>query len=232
MVTNQPGPIRTEVWAEVRANWLALLAHQRAIAIIRAPSVSVGIAMAKAAAAGGFGLIEVAWHNNAQPAEMMSAIRQALPDCVVGVGTVLTERDLRGAIAASAQFCFTPHTDPALIQLAMQCRIPMIAGAMTPTEILLAWRAGAASVKVFPISALGNAHYIRSVLGPLGPIALVPTGGVTSESAPDLMAAGAVAVGLSTALFPKAEVEKEDWAAIEARSRYLLTLLSDIQPAA
>jgi len=225
-MANQAAPI----WAGVRADWLALLARYRAIAIIRAPSVTVGLAMAKAAAAGGFGLIEVAWHNNAQPAEMMATIRQALPDCVVGAGTVLTEDDLQSAIAAGAQFCFTPHTDPALIQFATKHTIPMIAGAMTPTEILGAWRAGASSVKVFPISALGNAQYIRSVLGPLGPIALVPTGGVTSESAPDLMAAGAVAVGLSTALFPKAEVEKEDWVSIEARSRYLLTLLSDKEP--
>lgn len=221
-MANQAAPI----WAGVRADWLALLACHRAISIIRAPSVAVGLAMAKAVSAGGFGLIEVAWHNNTQPAEMMVAIRQALPNGVVGAGTVLTEDDLRGAIAAGAQFCFTPHTDPALIQLATRCRIPMIAGAMTPTEILLAWRAGASSVKVFPISALGNAQYIRSVLGPLGPIALVPTGGVTSESAPALLAAGAVAVGLSTALFPKADVEKEDWAAIEARARHLLTLLS------
>lgn len=213
------------MWAGVRADWLALLARHRAIAIIRASSVDVGLAMAKAAAAGGFSLIEVAWNNNAQPAEMMAIIRQTLSECVVGAGTVLTKEDLQGAIAAGAQFCFTPHTDPALIQIATDFRIPMIAGAMTPTEILVAWRAGAASVKVFPISALGSAQYIRSVLGPLGPIALVPTGGVTSESAPDLMAAGAVAVGLSTALFPKAEVEKEDWAAIEARSRYLLALL-------
>ncbi|MGI8935118.1 bifunctional 4-hydroxy-2-oxoglutarate aldolase/2-dehydro-3-deoxy-phosphogluconate aldolase [Leptolyngbya sp. BC1307] len=208
----------------VRAQWLALLVRYRAIAIIRAPDVKIGLMMAKAAAAGGFGLIEVAW-NNAQPAAMMAAIRQALPDCVVGVGTVLSAEDLTGAIAAQAQFCFTPHTDCQLIRLAQTHSLPMIAGAMTPTEIITAWRAGAASVKVFPIAALGNGDYIRSVLGPLGPIPLVPTGGVTSESAPDLIAAGAIAVGLSTALFPKTEVAQSDWGAIETRSRYLLTLL-------
>lgn len=208
----------------IRARWLALLRRYRAIAIIRAPNIETGLSMAKAAAAGGFGLIEVAW-NNAQPAAMMAAIRQALPDCVVGVGTVLSADDLTDAIAARAQFCFTPHTDCQLIRLAQAQNIPMIAGAMTPTEIVTAWRAGAASVKVFPIAALGNGDYIRSVLDPLGPIPLVPTGGVTSESAPGLIAAGAIAVGLSTALFPKSEVAQADWGAIEARSRYLLTLL-------
>ncbi len=209
----------------VKADWLALLKRHRALAIIRAPTVAVGLAMAQAAAAGGFELIEVAW-NNPQPAMMMQAIRQALPHCVVGVGTVLSEVDLQGAIASQAQFCFTPHTDPELIALAQAHHIPLVAGAMTPTEILTAWRAGAASVKVFPISTLGNSAYIRSLLGPLGPIPLVPTGGVTCESALELIAAGAIAVGLSTALFPAAEVKAQDWAAIEARSRYLLALLT------
>ena len=213
------------VRAQIREQWLSLLKGHRAIAIIRAPTVETGIAMAKAAAAGGFYLIEVAW-NNGQPAELMRAIRQALPDRVVGVGTVLSLADLRGAIAANAQFCFTPHTDRELISLAQIHQLPIIPGAMTPTEIVTAWRSGASSVKVFPISLLGNDTYIRSVLGPLGPIPLVPTGGVTSESALKLIEAGAIAVGLSTALFPKAEVASGNWAAIEARSRYLLALLA------
>lgn len=209
----------------LRADWRALLVRHRAIAVIRAASVKLALAMAKAASAGGVGLIEVAW-NGAQPAEMVAAIQQALPHCVVGVGTVLSTADLRGAIAANAQFCFTPHTDGELIQLAQAQSLPIVAGAMTPTEIMTAWRAGATSVKVFPISTLGNGAYIRSLLGPLGSIPLVPTGGVTTDSAPGLIAAGAVAVGLSTALFPSDEVEQGDWVAIEGRSRHLLSQLS------
>ncbi len=209
----------------LRKQWLTLLMRHRAIAIIRAPNIRTGLYMAKAAAAGGFQLIEVAW-NNAQPAEMIAAIQQALPDCIVGVGTVLTAENLNDAIASQAQFCFTPHTDSHLISLAQSHNLPIVAGAMTPTEIVAAWQAGATSVKVFPISAVGNAAYIRSILEPLSQIPLIPTGGVTSESAPELIKSGAVAVGLSTALFPKAEVAAENWNAIEARSRYLLTLLS------
>lgn len=210
---------------QLRANWLALLGRHKAIAIIRAASLSQGVEMAKAAAAGGFRLIEVTWQSNSQPQQMAQAVQQSLPHCTVGAGSVLTQRDLDQAIAAAARFCFTPHTDPALIARATAQGVPMIAGAMTPTEIVTAWRAGAASVKVFPISALGGAAYIAGLQGPLGPIPLVPTGGVTSESAPELIEAGAIAVGLSTALFPKAEVQRGDWAAIEARSRYLLALL-------
>lgn len=209
----------------LRADWLALLARHRAIAVIRSASVKLALAMAQAAAAGGISLIEITW-NSAQPGETVGVIQQALPHCVVGVGTVLSVADLAGAIAANAQFCFTPHTDCELIYRAQAHRLPIIVGAMTPTEIITAWRAGATSVKVFPISALGNGAYIRSVLGPLGPIPLVPTGGVTADSAPELIAAGAVAVGLSTALFPQAEVDRRDWAAIEARSRHLLSRLT------
>ena len=161
----------------------------------------------------------------------MAEVRQALPHCTIGAGTILSQTDLTAAIAANAQFCFTPHTDSELIAAAITQNIPMITGAMTPTEIMAAWRAGAASVKVFPISALGNAGYVRSLCGPLGSIPLVPTGGVTSETAPELLKAGAVAVGLSTALFPAREVEIADWTAIEARSRYLLTLLGSLSNA-
>ena len=182
--------------------------------------------MAKSAAAGGFRLIEVAWNNNASPPEMMAQIQRALPDCIIGAGTVLSVEDLKGAIASDAQFCFTPHTDCELIRWAIAQNIPISAGAMTPTEVVTAWRAGATSVKVFPISVLGNAAYVRSLRGPLPDIPLIPTGGVTSESASALLSAGAIAVGLSTALFPRAEVARADWEAIEARSRYLLTLLS------
>ena len=214
----------------LRAPWLALLKRHRVIAVIRTARVELALNMAQAAAAGGVGLIEVAW-NSADPAETIGAIQQALPHCVVGVGTVLSAADLAKAIAAQAQFCFTPHTDCELIRQAQAHRLPIISGAMTPTEIVTAWRAGATSVKVFPISALGNSAYIRSVLGPLGPIPLVPTGGVTVDSAPELIKAGAAAVGLSTAMFPQAEVNDGNWVAIEARSRYLLSRLTGQQSA-
>ena len=209
----------------LRADWLTLLKQHRVIAVIRTSSVELAIAMAQACAAGGVGLIEIAW-NSSQPAEMMGAIQQALPHCVVGVGTVLSIADLEGAIRANAQFCFTPHTDCELINRAQAHRLPIIPGAMTPTEIVTAWQAGATSVKVFPISALGNAAYIRGVLAPLGAIPLVPTGGVTADSAPELIEAGAAAVGLSTAIFPKQEVDDGNWAAVEARSRDLLSRLT------
>ncbi len=212
--------------AKVRENWLALAKRHRAVAIIRASTLDQGLAMAHAAAAGGFRLIEVTWTRNASPAEMVQSLRQQLPHCTIGAGSVLTAHSLHAAIAAEISFCFTPHFDHKLLSIAQKYGLPMIVGALTPTEIVTAWRAGAASVKVFPIAAVGNANYLSSLVTPLGPIPLIPTGGVTIESAPKLMAAGALAVGLSSALFPREEVQQQDWAAIESRSRYLLTSLS------
>lgn len=214
--------------ANVRESWLALAKKHRAIAIIRASTLDQGVAMAQAAAAGGFRLIEVTWTHNASPVRMVQSLRQELPHCVIGAGSILTASSLHDAIAAEISFCFTPHIDHEMLSIAQKYSLPMIAGAMTPTEIVTAWKSGAASVKVFPIAAIGNASYISSLVIPLGPIPLIPTGGVTVESAPELMAAGAIAVGLSSALFPKLEVQRQDWAAIESRSRHLLAQLSTL----
>lgn len=202
--------------------WLALLKQHRAIAVIRAPTFATGIAMAEAVAAGGFRLLEVTW-NSHRPADLLRQLRQSLPpDCVVGAGTVLSCEALQAAVAAGARFCFSPHTDAALIQSARAQGIPMIPGALTPTEIAQAWQLGASSVKVFPAQALGGVAYIRHLQGPLGHIPLVPTGGVTVENGPALLAAGAAAIGLSSSLFPKSLIANQNWDAIEQRSRQLL----------
>ena len=96
---------------------------------------------------------------------------------------------------AGATFLVMPHLDPELVRWAAEGGIPAIPGCATPTEILAAWRAGAAAVKVFPASSLGPS-FIRECHGPFPGLPLLPTGGVTLESAPAFIAAGAVAVGL------------------------------------
>jgi 2-dehydro-3-deoxyphosphogluconate aldolase/(4S)-4-hydroxy-2-oxoglutarate aldolase len=92
---------------------------------------------------------------------------------------------------------------------------------LTPTEIVTAWEAGASCIKVFPIQAVGGASYIKALQGPLGNIPLIPTGGVSLENAQEFLKAGAIAVGLSGELFPKALIATEDWKAIAQRARTL-----------
>ncbi|MCT7951114.1 bifunctional 4-hydroxy-2-oxoglutarate aldolase/2-dehydro-3-deoxy-phosphogluconate aldolase [Ancylothrix sp. C2] len=204
--------------------WLRLLQQERAIAVIRASQMSLGIQMALAVASGGMRLIEITW-NSDRAAETICYLRSHLPDCVIGVGTLLNINDLEEALAAGAEFLFSPHTDEKMIKMAINAAVPIVPGALSPTEIVTAWGAGAAAVKVFPVSAVGGASYIKSLQGPLGHIPLIPTGGVTLENAAKFIAAGAIAVGLAGELFPKTLVATGNWQAVAQRSQSLKTAL-------
>ncbi|QKQ76506.1 bifunctional 4-hydroxy-2-oxoglutarate aldolase/2-dehydro-3-deoxy-phosphogluconate aldolase [Nostoc sp. TCL240-02] len=200
--------------------WLSQLQKHRAIAVIRAPKIEVGEEMAMAVASGGMQLIEITW-NSDRAGELISQLRSKLPACTIGTGTLFNVQQLQEAIASGAQFLFTPHVDSAMIQAAQEKDIPIIPGALTPTEIVTAWTQGASCVKVFPVQAVGGADYIKSLQGPLSQIPLIPTGGVTLENAKEFLQAGAIAVGLSGELFPKKLVTEGNWQAIASRAKNL-----------
>ncbi|MBW4578224.1 MAG: bifunctional 4-hydroxy-2-oxoglutarate aldolase/2-dehydro-3-deoxy-phosphogluconate aldolase [Tildeniella nuda ZEHNDER 1965/U140] len=206
-------------------DWYTLLQQFRAIAVIRAPHFESGYQMAKAAAAGGIRLIEIAWNSDRAPA-LIQKLRLHLPHCTIGAGTLLQEAHLQEAIAAGAQFLFTPHVATNLIEFATAQNVPITPGALSPTEIVSAWQAGASSVKVFPVQALGGAAYIQSLQAPLGHIPLIPTGGVTLDNAAELLTAGAIAVGLSGNLFPKQAVVEGNWDAIAQQAKTLVQRLA------
>lgn len=204
--------------------WLSQLQKHRAIAVIRAPKIEVGQQMAMAVASGGIKLIEITW-NSDRAGELISQLRLELPDCTIGTGTLFNLQQLQEAIASGAQFLFTPHFDSAMVQAAQEKNVPIIPGALTPTEIVTAWSQGASCVKVFPVQAVGGADYIKSLQGPLGQIPLIPTGGVTLENAKEFLQAGAIAVGLSSELFPKKLVTEGNWEAIASGARKLMRQL-------
>ena len=208
--------------------WLQSLQTHRAIAVLRTPNLDLGRALAQSAIAGGMRLIEITW-NSAEPAKLIAELRENFPHCLIGTGTVLTLADLENAIACGSQFCFTPHVNADLIKKAIQAKIPIIPGALTPTEIVTAWQMGASAVKVFPVQSLGGSEYIKSLQGPLGHIPLIPTGGVTLENALAFIQSGAIAVGLSGQLFPANLIESENWAVIKQRVEVLQTNLSLVQ---
>ncbi|MGL5881184.1 MAG: bifunctional 4-hydroxy-2-oxoglutarate aldolase/2-dehydro-3-deoxy-phosphogluconate aldolase, partial [Xenococcaceae cyanobacterium] len=207
-------------------SWQNLLIKYRAIAVIRADRKDLAIATAKAVANGGMKLIEITW-NSDRPAESIEQIRLQLPDCIVGAGTILNASQLAEAIAAGAQFIFSPHTDLQLLATAIsKYQVPYIPGALTPTEIVTAWQAGASCVKVYPIETMGGASYLKNLQGPLGHIPLIPTGGVTIDNAKQMLEAGAIAVGLSSHLISPSLVANEDWDAIAKRVKNLLARLN------
>ena len=206
--------------------WLSLLQQHRIIAVIRADNVITAREMALAAAAGGIKLIEIAW-NTDRAESLIPKLQQELPDCKIGTGTILDLDMAERAIACGCSFIFTPHTNPELIAKGVENNIPVIAGALTPTEIVTAWQAGAAAVKVFPIKVIGGVDYLQCLRPVLTDIPLIPTGGITIHNADQFLAAGAIAIGISSHLFSPEAIAEDDWATIIARSQ---TLIQKVQP--
>ncbi len=205
-------------------NWLNLVRTERIIAVIRADDLRVGCKMAQAVAAGGIKLIEIT-ANSDRPWELIELLRTELPDCSIGAGTILSLAELRNAIACGAEYAFSPHVDRSLIRAAIDAELPIVPGALTPTEIITAWQSGATAVKVFPIQSVGGVSYLQVLQGPIGQIPLIPTGGVSVANAPDFLVAGAVAVGLAGSLFPQDELRREDWYSISNRASQLMSRL-------
>jgi 2-dehydro-3-deoxyphosphogluconate aldolase / (4S)-4-hydroxy-2-oxoglutarate aldolase len=180
-------------------NWLADLEAERLIAIIRSENREIAVQMSSAIAKAGIRFIEITW-NTDDAKNLIPQLQQQLKNCQIGTGTILDVKMAREAIACGTKFIFTPHVDPAIIALCQVSQIPIVCGALTPTEILTAWNYGATAVKVFPIKCVGGAKYIEC-LHPLFPqIRLIPTGGITQTNALEMLNAGAAALGVSTAL--------------------------------
>jgi 2-dehydro-3-deoxyphosphogluconate aldolase/(4S)-4-hydroxy-2-oxoglutarate aldolase len=149
--------------------------------------------LARALAAGGVDVLEVTM-DSPDPGR---AIRNAAFALTVGAGTVMNRDHAESAVAAGAVFLVSPHVSLPLIEWGSLHGFAMIPGALSPTEIVTAFEAGAAAVKVFPIS-VGGEQLIREIRGPLPHIPLIPSGGVTIENGAALLAAGAIAIGVGS----------------------------------
>jgi 2-dehydro-3-deoxyphosphogluconate aldolase/(4S)-4-hydroxy-2-oxoglutarate aldolase len=150
--------------------------------------------------------------------QLIDAIAPTLPDgVVIGAGTILDPETARAAILAGARFVVGPVFNPAVIELCHRYDVAVMPGCFTPTEILQAWEAGADVVKVFPATALGPS-YFKDIRGPLPQVKLMPTGGVSIDNAGDWIAAGAVAIGVGTAMVDAKAVAGGDWATITQKA--------------
>ncbi len=168
------------------------------VAIARRLSADAAPTVADALASGGVRAFEITLNEPKSVAlHAIEAVAARGGDIAIGAGTVLSIEDAGLAVDAGATFLVMPTTDTDLVAWAAARGIPAFPGAATPTEILAAWRAGAAAVKLFPASALGPS-FVRECRGPFPDIPLVPTGGVTAETAGAYITAGAVAVGLGS----------------------------------
>ena len=208
--------------------WLELLRQHKAIAVIRCDDYNLAYKMAHAVAAAGMHLIEITW-NCDRPEQLITQLREELPHCTIGTGTILNATQLESAIAVGAQFVFSPVFDAQLLNICHdRYKIPFVPGIFTPTEAVRAWQHGAKAVKVFPIKSLGGAEYIKCLQGPLGHIPFIPTGGVTVENAIKTIEAGAIAVGISSNLFPPKAIANNQWSQITQRTKNMLEQLHQI----
>lgn len=168
------------------------------IPVIRASSQEEALAVVEAIAAGGVTTIEVTM--TVPGAVAMIAKLSKRDDLLIGAGSVLDPETARECINAGATFIVSPATNFDTIQYCNESEIVVMPGALTPTEVVNAWDAGADFVKVFPADSMGGAKYLRSLKAPLPSIKLIPTGGVNQETAADFIKAGAEAVGVGADL--------------------------------
>jgi 2-dehydro-3-deoxyphosphogluconate aldolase/(4S)-4-hydroxy-2-oxoglutarate aldolase len=189
-----------------------------AVAVVRLSSTEAAIRVADALHAGGVTALEITVTVPDAFAVIAAVVRRFGDEVCVGVGTVLDPETARGAVAAGARYVVSPVFRPAVIEASHRLGVPAMPGAITPTEILTAHEAGADIVKIFPADNFGPG-YIKSLLAPMPFLRLMPTGGVTPDNVGTWLSAGAVAVGLGSALVDAALVAKGDWDAITERAR-------------
>jgi 2-dehydro-3-deoxyphosphogluconate aldolase / (4S)-4-hydroxy-2-oxoglutarate aldolase len=145
---------------------------------------------------------------------------------LLGAGTVLDPETARACMLAGAEFFVTPSVRPATIEMARRYSKAIFPGALTPTEVLAAWEAGADAVKIFPCGNVGGAKYIKALKGPFPQIEMVPTGGVNLETIGDFLKAGACACGVGGELVDNETIAEGRFDAIEDRARRYLAAVA------
>jgi 2-dehydro-3-deoxyphosphogluconate aldolase/(4S)-4-hydroxy-2-oxoglutarate aldolase len=184
---------------------LARVRELGVVPVVRASSGQEALGLVEALIEGGIDVIELTM-TVPGAIEIIRELTSKKTKAIVGAGTVLDAETARACILAGAQFVVSPATDVATISLCRTYGIAMMSGALTPTEVVTAWKAGSDIVKVFPCGAVGGASYLKALKAPLPQIELIPTGGVSLETAGDFIEAGAVAVGAGADLVdPKKE---------------------------
>ncbi|MFI6846784.1 bifunctional 4-hydroxy-2-oxoglutarate aldolase/2-dehydro-3-deoxy-phosphogluconate aldolase [Kitasatospora sp. NBC_00085] len=199
----------------VLARMRAVLAASPVIAVVRAPRIPDAVALCAALAEGGINLTEFTYTTPNVTEHLRHAAREGWR---VGVGTVLTVEQAEGALAADAAFLVTPGLRPDVAQRAHAARVPVVLGALTPTEVAQAVELGAAAVKIYPARAFGPG-YFRDLRGPYPDVPLVASGGVNAGNAAEFLAQGALAVCAGTDVVAPDVVAAGDWAEITRRAK-------------
>ncbi len=170
------------------------------VPVVRAASSQQAMTAADAVCRGGIPIVEITMTVPGAVEVIRQLRKSSLAEVLIGAGTVLDIEMARLCVDAGAQFLVSPGLDLETVEFAVNQGVLMMAGALTPTEVITAWKAGSDFVKVFPCGNVGGAKYIKALKGPLPQVPLVPTGGVNLETAAEFIEAGAAALGVGGAL--------------------------------
>jgi 2-dehydro-3-deoxyphosphogluconate aldolase/(4S)-4-hydroxy-2-oxoglutarate aldolase len=198
------------------------------IPVLRAKSVAQGRAVVDAMIAGGITVVEVTM-TVPGAIDLLNELRSAYSpkDLLLGSGTVTTADQAQATIDAGAEFVVSPSLHLEVIRVTKANKKISCPGALTPTEAITAWNAGADYVKIFPCSAMGGASYLKLLLAPFPQLKLIPTGGVTLPTAESFIKAGARALGVGTDLVNLAAIDAGKPETITETARAYLKVLAD-----
>jgi 2-dehydro-3-deoxyphosphogluconate aldolase/(4S)-4-hydroxy-2-oxoglutarate aldolase len=209
-----------------REEIFALIVQSGIVPVVRTESAAGAVQAVQAIYRGGIRAAEITMTVPGAIQALEKVADEFGDRMVLGAGTVLDPETARACMLAGAEFFVTPSLKLSTIEMVKRYSKVMMPGALTPTEILTAWEAGADAVKVFPCGNVGGAKYIKSVKAPFPHIEMVPTGGVNLETTPEFLKAGACAVGVGAELIDGANIRAGKFEVFEQRARQFLDVIA------
>jgi 2-dehydro-3-deoxyphosphogluconate aldolase/(4S)-4-hydroxy-2-oxoglutarate aldolase len=209
---------------------LERLASLGVVAVIRGPSEDLTLKMVEALVAGSVKGIEITYSTPNAEAVVAALVKRFGDEILLGMGTLTTPKQAVSAQAAGACFLVSPVCEPDLVRAMTATGLPVMAGALTPTEVLLAYNLGSDIVKIFP-GSLGGPGYIKALKGPFPYIPMMPTGGVSAENVKDWFAAGVVAVGAGSELCPPQLAKEGKFDEITRRATEFMNVVTQARKA-
>lgn len=195
------------------------------VPVVRVASPREALMAVEAVRTGGIPIVEITLTVPGAVQVIRELVRSGGPDLLVGAGTVLGTEAARRCLDAGARFLVSPVLDHDTLAFALREKVLIMAGALTPTEVVGAWKAGSDFVKVFPCGAVGGAKYIKALKDPLPEIPLVPSGGVKLETAADFVAAGAAALGVGSELLSDEALKSGDLRVVTEKASKFLSIV-------
>ena len=204
----------------------ALISEIGIIPALRVPSADEALYAAESVADGGIPIVEVTM-TVPGALDVISRLVQKRPDIIAGAGTVLDTETAKRCADAGAMFLTSTGLELEILEVAAKENLVVIPGALTPTEIIAAWKAGADFVKVFPCAQVGGPSYIRAMKAPLPHVRLIASGGVTQLTASSFMMAGAEALGIGSELMPREAIRQRQAHWIHELARRFLGMVKE-----